>query len=140
MRTSRHHIYALLLFALLVFGGCSRGPRLYPAGGTVTFRDGTPVRSGKLEFRSVDTQMTARAKIDQDGSFRVTTFEAFDGAVAGKHEVVLIQTMVVANVNEKEHQEHSRMIDKKYGRYDTSGLEITIDPSGDNDNLSLLVD
>jgi hypothetical protein len=82
---------ALLLLAAVV-AGCDRHPSTYPVTGTVRFRAGDPVVIGSIEFRS-DTGQIARGRIDAQGAFSLGTFADDDGAVAGRHRVVVVQTL-----------------------------------------------
>ena len=52
--------------------GCS-SDRLptYPVTGRVVFTNGDPVKTGLIEFRSVEHGLNARADIARDGSFRL---------------------------------------------------------------------
>ena len=127
----------------IFLGGCSDLPRAYNAAGVVVYSDGTPVQGGRIETRCADSPYTARGLIDSAGRFTLTTFKTNDGAIAGKHQVLVIQRFT-ANVDDMaKHAEHTsqiRKLDRKYASYGTSGLEIEIDPSSENTNLRLVVE
>ena len=134
----------VLVVGLLV--GCSNRPAVYPVSGRVVTASGKPVDSGLLEFRQLETKVNARARIQRDGTYRLTTFEEFDGAVAGKHQVILVQQIVaevappperVPDQNPEQAQtaqQHRRheIVDRRFGSYETSPLEFTVEPIHQN--------
>ena len=128
-------------FLALLAHGCSDLPPAYQASGIVVYSDGTPLQDGRIETRCTDSPYTARGSIGRDGKFQLTTFKTNDGAIAGTHQVLVIQRFT-ADVDMEEHAKHVskiRSLDRKYSSYGTSELEITIDPKGDNTNLRLEV-
>jgi hypothetical protein len=81
----------VLLAALL--SGCSSGDfPVRPVSGTVVC-DGQAVTKGTITFtplgegKSLETGKPASAAIAQDGSFKLSTYDRFDGAIVGKHRV-----------------------------------------------------
>ncbi|HEY6565548.1 MAG TPA: hypothetical protein VIY86_13755, partial [Pirellulaceae bacterium] len=129
MRTS---LWLCCLVVIPLGIGCSRGPRLYPVAGKVQFKDGTPVSFGRLECLADANRAVSRAEIGRDGSFRLGTHKPGDGAVAGRHAVILLQTVVTPS-KETSHRAHGRMVSRHYGRYESSGLILNVDPEGRND-------
>lgn len=117
--------------------GCSeRRPQTYPVSGIVRFSDGKPVRMGTVEFRSVESGLNARGKIDGSGRFQLGTFETADGAVAGVHQVIVTQIIGSADARRppKGHQ-HTSAIAKvapRHARYETSGLTAKVNPGEEN--------
>lgn len=59
-----------------------------PVKGTVTYK-GKPLTGGAVRFEPEDGGREAAGNIEPDGSFTLTTFQAGDGAVAGKHRVAV---------------------------------------------------
>jgi hypothetical protein len=63
-----------------------------PASGTVVCA-GQPVARGSITFTPIgevgalETGKSASAALAQDGSFKLSTFGQFDGAIVGKHRV-----------------------------------------------------
>jgi hypothetical protein len=105
--------------AVLVFTGCSSGKRLYSVEGTVVFEDGSPaveLAGGLVSLESVEDMKNAAGEIQKDATFRVRTPLGQDGAPAGTYRVA---------VRAGEGRRNSP-IDTKYGRYATSGIELTI--------------
>lgn len=73
---------------LLISVGCGPNrPEVAKVKGKVTFR-GAPVTCGSVMFWP-ETGRPARGKIAEDGTFSLTTFDAADGAVLGKHTVTI---------------------------------------------------
>src|SRR5262249_41535734 len=79
--------------ALLSLVGCG-GPRLYPVHGKVTWENGTEARElvgGLVICESENGQVGARGDIEQDGSFRLTTYKPGDGLLPGKYRVAVVE-------------------------------------------------
>jgi hypothetical protein len=95
--------FALLTILLLVAAGCgSKHPdrlAVFPVSGQVTW-NGQPLPNafvvlhpkGAHDLRAV----TARGQTDQSGNFRVTTYEAGDGAPVGDYAVTVAYHQLVA--------------------------------------------
>ena len=65
----------------------------------------------------------ATGQIDAEGKFRLTTRKANDGALAGRHKV-----LIASPDRESDEKRTKRPLDKKYESFDTSGLEATVTP------------
>lgn len=75
--------------ALVAFvAGCRRGPAVVPVSGTVEV-DGTPLTSGAITVVP-DHGRAATGTIGKDGRFTLSTFVPGDGALLGRHRVVVI--------------------------------------------------
>jgi hypothetical protein len=108
---------------LLGLGGCGAN-RTYPVEGKVLFKDGTPVTGGLVVFESVDQPtVCARGPIRADGSFRLGTFKTNDGAVPGRHRVLVTPPMPNSQREAMEPPIHPR-----FATYETSELEFTVEP------------
>jgi hypothetical protein len=116
-----------ILFAIVVMTtGCSgNGIATYPVEGIVVLEDGTPVQTGTVEFNSLQQDLTARGKIQPDGTFRLTTFKDGDGAVPGIHDAVVVQLISTEDLPLHEH-DHGPTIAPKYSHYDSAGLRFTV--------------
>jgi hypothetical protein len=114
-------LVAGLLLALAP-AGCSTGKRLYPVEGTVVYEDGAPATDlarGTVSFESVEDRSNAAGEIRPDGTFRIRTPPGQDGAAAGAYRVVVLPP---------EGADRNRPpIDRRYGRYETSGIEIMVE-------------
>jgi hypothetical protein len=127
---------AIAFFAFCSMGCDSGGMQTYPAGGTVSFTDGTPLSAGNVSFRALDVKgnPSAKGEIQPDGSFKLSTVETEDGAVLGKHQAIVSAPAprpprgggwAAPPVGPK--------IDARFSSYDTSGLEFTVtDDAGEN--------
>ncbi|MBI84422.1 MAG: hypothetical protein CMJ81_14605 [Planctomycetaceae bacterium] len=119
--------YALLLGSSLITGCGSAGPLpTYPAGGRVTFVDGTPLAGGTVEFRPVDNPhvISSRGSIQPDGKFQLGTFRPGDGAVEGEHQALVVPPLFKGDRDEV--RVPPQVIDPQYRRYETSGLRFTV--------------
>ena len=73
----------------------ARGWHVYPVNGKVVFENGEPLTTGgvvlceSLDTLSDDMAIMARGKIREDGTFELSTFADGDGAVVGKHRVLV---------------------------------------------------
>lgn len=112
-------IAAMLAFAV---GGCSRASGTHE--GTVFFDDGTPVRSGSVEFRSLADGSRYASRIAADGSFALADQDGEVGCPPGEYEVVVVQIVLAEDLAAEAH-EHGRTVPRRYADYYTSGLRIT---------------
>jgi hypothetical protein len=125
MMTARQHRFRLTVLAagLLLAVGCSTGKRLYPVVGTVVYDDGKPaveLAKGTVSFESIEDQLNFAGDIMSDATFRIRTPTGREGAPAGTYRVVVLPP---------EGADRNRPpVDRQYGRYETSGIEITIEP------------
>ena len=127
MTQMRQLQYALLIIALLAcvsaIGCGSSGPFDYiPISGKVTYEDGSPVTTGRLQFESqAPTEGTihprpAVALIKRDGTFDAVTSHKFgDGLIPGKHKVAFIFATDASGKS---------LVPKEYTSMTTTPLEI----------------
>ncbi len=117
-------VIAILAAGGMSAAGCGRRVTLVPVTGRVTL-DGKP-----LEFGAVMVQPqagpAAQAKIAADGSFRLGTFAADDGAIPGPATVRVICRKDVTPPG-GERAFGPSLIPEKYGRFDTSGITVDIE-------------
>ena len=110
-------------------------PPTYPVSGKVVFEDGKPLTTGGLVLlESVVTEglpVNARGTINADGTFELTTFEDGDGAVAGKHQM-LVRARRDNDDLLKRGIAPRPIIDPPLEGFDTSGLEYTVE-EGNNE-------
>lgn len=125
------HIGLLLLIAL---AGCnSKSTPTFPVQGRVQFEDGSPVRTGFVETYSHELKINARGKINQDGSFLLSTFAENDGAVAGTHDVIVTQFLGHEMAPEIKHDHRIEAVATKHADYATSGLSLKVEEQGTNE-------
>lgn len=132
--------YPLLIVAAaaVCVPGCSSGDiPTYPVTGHVAFEDGQSLTTGgvvlceSLEVQSDGMAIMARAKIEADGTFELSTFDEGDGAVIGKHRV-LVSAQRDADDYYKRGIVPRPVIDERFEDYETSGLELVVE-EGDNE-------
>jgi len=113
---------------VLITGGCSSDQKqTYPAKGKLVWDDGSSAQQlsgGMVIFQSDAEQISAKAAIDQQGSFVLGTYELDDGAVAGKHKVAIIQP-----ASESGDYNPREIVDRRYESIETTDLEVTIEPA-----------
>ncbi|MEW4562041.1 hypothetical protein AB1K70_05915 [Bremerella sp. JC770] len=123
---------AFLVLAVCLVAGCEKAPLpTYPVKGTVQFEDGTPVRNGYIETLSHEHRINARGKIEHDGSFQLTTFHEADGAVAGTHDVVVVQFLGHEMAPQIDH-DHGDAVATRFADYGKSGLTLEVGEQQDN--------
>jgi hypothetical protein len=124
---------ALLWLVLAALAGCSDG-RLPtdPAAGRVVFPDGSPVHVGTVELKSRTHGVQARGDIDSGGHFILTTYEPGDGAVAGKHDCVVVQMVMVEGIANFQPSTEG-VVHPRFGSYSTSGLVVEVSDKGRNE-------
>jgi hypothetical protein len=120
--------------AMAIVTGCGESRReTFPVRGTVTFKDGQPLAGGVVEFQSIgagDEQINARGEIQADGTYRLTTYEEADGAVAGRHQVIVLPPVDTTGSN-MSGPPPPEVLHRRFQSYETSGLEFTVQP-GEN--------
>jgi ribosomal protein S12 len=113
--------------------GCDSGKlKTYPVKGKVVFPNGSPVKVGTVETKSVDHGVQATGNIDLDGSFTLTTYRPNDGAVAGQHRCVVIQFVPVEEIPNYRPSTMG-VVNRKHSTYSTSELTLTVKPDGPNE-------
>lgn len=127
-----HRLQTCICIGILSLVGCGSGrEKTYPVEGLVVFKDGSHVKVGTVETKSLRTGAQARGTIDKDGRFSLTTFEDNDGAVAGDHQVVIVQFIQVEGI--KNYRPSTMgVVNRKHASYATSGLVLRVDPKGPN--------
>jgi len=119
---------SLLLCLCLAAGmgglaGCAPGyPETARVSGTITL-NGRPLNTGEIQFIST-TGMIAYGRVQPDGSYRLTSFQPDDGAVPGKHQVIIRPIPT--------HQTYGMVgliaIPDRYADPNTSGLTAEVNP------------
>jgi hypothetical protein len=135
-----------LVFALM-FLGCggevedrwtANRETVVPVTGHVLLDD-APLEGATVNFYSETEDLTAYGLTDANGRFRLTTYEANDGAVPGKHRVTVRKVIVntVLNPEDPEGEPLSTseewIVPERYSDKETSGLSAGVTEEGDND-------
>ncbi|OAI53043.1 hypothetical protein AYO47_05560 [Planctomyces sp. SCGC AG-212-M04] len=99
MRMPRRALITCCAAALFAAGCGSSAPsnreKVFPVKGKVVYK-GKPVTNADITFICKEKDRGAFGRTDGDGVFQLTTFSSNDGAVAGKHTVVVTKVEVAA--------------------------------------------
>lgn len=126
-RTRRAVIASLIL---ILSGGCGDGrPQLVPVSGRVVI-DGQPVEHGNIRFYPKGYR-AASGKLGAGGRFELTTYEAGDGCVPGKHAVTVNAREIISQDSIRWHAP------KRYRDLQTADLEIEIEVPTDSVEIEL---
>ncbi len=124
----RSRLATLLGFALALVAvpGCSSDQKkTYPVMGTVTLDD-RPAKELKgcmVVFESAELKLAAEGSIDENGNFRLTTYQQDDGAPAGEYAVIVTQP----DDGGEEASRRRRLFPDRYERYETSKLTAKVE-------------
>ena len=117
---------------LAMIPGCSgEEPATYPVSGTVHL-DGKPL-AGVSVMLQPDVGSFGYGVTDENGAFVVSTFEVGDGAIPGKHGIIVTRqssAMFVGDTSgETTPTESDAVIEipQKYSKVQTSGLTVEVD-------------
>jgi hypothetical protein len=124
---------ATLSAALLA--GCNYKPVVAPVSGKVLY-NGQPLPYGNIVFQPSKGQPAGGA-IQADGSFRLSTFREYDGAIIGPHKVRVScyasqRPAAKANKGGGEATLGESLIPSQYGFADTSGLTADVKAEGND--------
>lgn len=117
-------VATLVAIFTLCVSGCGT-KTIYPVHGQIVDADGKPItemKGGAVEFDCVDAKSSANSSIDEAGKFRLTTQSPGDGAHLGKHRVAITRPYIGPE------QPVPHVIDPKYEKFETSGLEVVVEP------------
>ena len=119
-----------VLVALASVGCGESGPKTYPVSGTVTLSSGDPLVGGTVSMTSLDNSLSATGRTDARGRFAMGTFGSGDGVPRGTYRAVILPP-VGADADAPQ----PAMFNPRYSRYETSGLEFTVE--GPIDDLKI---
>jgi hypothetical protein len=119
---------------ICILAGCGKGGlATYPVEGRVSFPDGKPLHGGTVEFQPVGEQkgkISARGRIQPDGTYQMSTFAEADGTIEGKHRVLVMSPLPPGHLDPA--FPPRPIINPRFQRYDTSMLEYTVKSDGSN--------
>ncbi len=137
----------------LLVTGCDNNPQTYPAGGTVKYRDGTPLAGGRLEFQLDGAALapTARGMIGPEREFRLSTFGETDGALPGQHRVMIVPPAVPQAEDWEEEFLKSGagrptpssigpQLHPRYRSFESSGLSFIVTTSKKENHFQIVVE
>ncbi len=117
----------------------AKRPKVYPASGIVTL-DGKPLDGATVQYMSQAHDLAAAGSTDAQGRFKLTTYNADDGAVEGAHKVVVKKTAYEEKKTKYDSpQERSvalmpkELLPMKYANSTTTPIEVTISTAGPNE-------
>ena len=119
---------------LLLLSGCDSQPETFLVHGIVVYPDGKPLTEGTIEFETLDQKrpITASGEINDDGTFQLGTYEAEDGAIAGKHRAAVIANYEIGTGVERPGLIPPPALDPKFSDFKTSPLAFEVKPSPNN--------
>ncbi|MBL8821846.1 MAG: carboxypeptidase regulatory-like domain-containing protein [Planctomycetia bacterium] len=128
---SNRFFLALLIAASSLAGCGSSSDKLYPVTGRVLLKDRKPVAGAIVEFSSLAGH-GARARTNPDGTFTITS-GGKPGALPGAYRVAVIQMLVIDGAGSHSKAHHAPLVlNPKYARFESSGLEYEVKPDRDN--------
>jgi len=125
----------LALAVLACVAGCGEG-KTAPVNGRVKLKDGSDVsvlKGYSLTFEAEGGKSSAVGEVNADGSFQLSTFGAYDGAVPGKYRVAINQP----NNPDPDKPPTKSKLPAKYANLDSSGLTAEVKPGQNNIELEL---
>jgi hypothetical protein len=131
--TLRRSALAVGVLACLV--GCGGG-KTAPVNGRVKLKGGSDVSvlaGYSLTFEPVDGKTSAVGEINRDGTFKLSTFGANDGAVPGKYRVAINQP----TSPDPDKPPTKSKLPARYENLDSSGLTAEVKPGQNNIELEL---
>jgi hypothetical protein len=118
----------------VVMCGCTGGR--YKVTGKVTYEDGTPVEAGTIiaEATINDQPVSLQGNIAKDGRFTLGSAKPGDGALPGTYQVLVLPPTLA---DDKIAAGELPAIDGKYGKFETSGLTLTVKPERNEFNITV---
>jgi len=130
-------LLGLASFSSLLLAGCGNDGRLPTAKVTGTvYYDGAPLPIGSVLFNPVAGGPSAEANLEADGTYVLETYANKDGAILGKHEIIVMAHTFPGGSGLPEDQINGNqatvsLIPERYGDFKKSGLTAEI-VSGQN--------
>lgn len=126
--TRRFGCFLVLLSSALLATGCGGGKGLVPVSGSVKYSDGTAPNGldniATVTFQSVGDGEGATGDLDENGNFRLTTDDPYDGAYPGEYKVTVV---VMEGYPDGKHATA-----EEYRNFDSTPLTATVKASGEN--------
>ena len=119
---TKYHFFAIVL-AFAVLAGCGGGG-FVPAGGKITFDDGSPVTMGGIVF-ATGTFM-AEGQIQPDGRYTLSSLKPGDGLPPGTY------TVTISSEGRDANEQPIYYVDPKFANPATSQLSVEVVKGGKN--------
>ena len=116
----------LLAAVACAAGGCNSRPATYPVQGKVAWKEGGDAKElvgHTVTLESEDGKTSGSGTIQADGTFTIGTFGEKDGALAGRHRVVLTPPELPEDTFPP-----PPLIPGRYGSFENSGLTVEVKP------------
>ena len=116
-----------LAASVVVLAGCGGGEmKTAVVRGKVTY-NGRPVPNGTITFVPEGGGPSATGQTGSDGTFALTTYKSDDGAVLGKHKVMIVAVQDTSNLLPEQRNLPAPVIPDKYLSTATSDLTATVE-------------
>lgn len=115
-----------LVLLLAATWGCNSGPDTHPVQGKVVWKgggDATELVGHTVTFESEDAKASGSGTVQADGTFTIGTFGEKDGALTGRHRIVVTPPELPEDTFPP-----PPLIPRRYGGFETSGLTADIKP------------
>ena len=116
-------LFCVVILACLTVTGCGGGG-FVPAGGKVTFDDGTPVGGGGIAFQT--STFMADGRINPDGTFTLSSLKPGDGLPPGTYTVTVGWSEYDAN------ERTVYLVDPSFGNPNTTTLKAEVTKGRNN--------
>jgi len=134
---------SVALLVLLALPGCAKKNEFETAEVTgAVLYNGEPLKIGSLLFVPVGGGPTAQANITESGTYSMGTYELADGAILGKHKVMITALTSPGGSGLPEDAINGNsaavsVIPEKFGNLERSGLEVEVAPGGNTITFDL---
>jgi hypothetical protein len=124
------------IFCLGVTGCGDSQPKTYPVVVKVVYSDGKPVPDAQVVAMSDATKTSSRCSTGADGTCRLTTYKPEDGAVLGRHVVIVAEPPLKGDPDVPY---TGPQIADKFASVSTSGLVIDVSEDESKNQFTLTV-
>jgi hypothetical protein len=131
---TRRRLTTLAALALLAgAAGCDSG--MHPVTGRVTFEDGSPLDEGNVVCERQDggKAVVAQGAVQRDGTFRLGVKKPGEGVPPGKYRVLVVPRAL----GDAEVGTRPPIIDPKFEKFETSGLELVVKEGPNEFNIKV---
>jgi hypothetical protein len=130
-------ILALIAAFCLNVPGCGESqPETYPVVVKVVYPGGEPVPNAQVVAVSDGSKISSRCSTGPDGTCRLTTYKPEDGAVRGRHLVIVAQPAVKGDPDVPYTGPH---IADKFASVHSSGLVVDVSEDESKNQFTLTV-
>lgn len=129
----RVRVVPLLVVLAAACLGCGKG--IYPVAGKVVWKDGAPateLKNGHVVFESTTEESTARGIVQSDGSFRLTTLHANDGALVGPHRIFILEVRGLLHPRSDDGILAPGKMDERFSDPSVADLTAVVEPRKNN--------